>query len=536
MAGRPDDITPSHLAGPAVRSVEPTARRGGGLRALGLVVGLLLALAGTAAVFFTEDPLYLRVALLATCWAFLVAAFLAGGRRADQVAAESREVELRHAYDLELEREVAARKAHEVELERRLRREAEEGMRRELAALRADLAGLAHLRGDLAALGELRNDLGRLRSELTEQLSGELLIERMVMRAQAVRVPADPAGGDGRGLDGALSADAPRSASWEQRTTVEHRPDREDAAAGRALAAPPPSVVLPVPGPPSGIPADRPEPLPRAARPPAPATSTRGPARVDDDPAEVPAPSRPVGSPRPGPRWEPVSAESAPLLPSSPALDLRPAAPSPGPDDPGPTEATRAAEPPAPSAEAPAPPAERPPATGERPTPAPRSRYRVGLDAAPPADAAAPHRHRRAADPDEHRLPTGETRAAHGPAPEPEAAAASARPGPTWEPAAAAPDVSWTPPAWTWPPAAEAAAPEPTSSEPSAWPAAPERVPASGATIAPAEAQGSGHARLEQILADSGVSPTPGRRRRRYRDEDDPQPPDDVLARVLGRP
>jgi hypothetical protein len=32
-----------------------------------------------------------------------------------------------------------------------------------------------------------------------------------------------------------------------------------------------------------------------------------------------------------------------------------------------------------------------------------------------------------------------------------------------------------------------------------------------------------GHDRLEQILADNGVSPTPGRRRR-YRDEDDPPP------------
>ncbi|UOX99913.1 hypothetical protein [Blastococcus sp. PRF04-17] len=39
--------------------------------------------------------------------------------------------------------------------------------------------------------------------------------------------------------------------------------------------------------------------------------------------------------------------------------------------------------------------------------------------------------------------------------------------------------------------------------------------------------------RLDQILAENGVAPTAGgRRRRRYRDEDEP---DDVLARVLGR-
>jgi hypothetical protein len=39
--------------------------------------------------------------------------------------------------------------------------------------------------------------------------------------------------------------------------------------------------------------------------------------------------------------------------------------------------------------------------------------------------------------------------------------------------------------------------------------------------------------RLDEILAENGVSPAAGgRRRRRYRDEDEP---DDVLARVLGR-
>jgi hypothetical protein len=38
--------------------------------------------------------------------------------------------------------------------------------------------------------------------------------------------------------------------------------------------------------------------------------------------------------------------------------------------------------------------------------------------------------------------------------------------------------------------------------------------------------------RLAEILAENGISPSTGRRRRRYRDEDEP---DDVLARVLGR-
>jgi hypothetical protein len=42
----------------------------------------------------------------------------------------------------------------------------------------------------------------------------------------------------------------------------------------------------------------------------------------------------------------------------------------------------------------------------------------------------------------------------------------------------------------------------------------------------------AGHARLEEILAQNGVQPTPGsRQRRRYRDDGGSD--DDVLARVL---
>ena len=191
-----------------------------------LVAGVAVAAAASAAVFLTDNPLLLRVALLAVCWAFVGAAFLAGNRRADQAAAAGREAELRHAYELELEREVAARHEYEVQLESRLRREAEAAMRTELAQLRGELAGLGSLQEDLASvgrlradlaglgelrtqlaalgelrgeiaglgqlraeiagLGELRSDLSRLRTELTEVLSGELLVELMVMRAQSV--------------------------------------------------------------------------------------------------------------------------------------------------------------------------------------------------------------------------------------------------------------------------------------------------------------------------------------------------------------
>jgi hypothetical protein len=74
-------------------------------------------------------------------------------------------------------------------------------LRRELgkvAELRGELAGLAELRTtlaglDLTALAELRTDVGRLRSDPTEQLSGEMLVERVMMRTQTTRtVPVAP--------------------------------------------------------------------------------------------------------------------------------------------------------------------------------------------------------------------------------------------------------------------------------------------------------------------------------------------------------
>ena len=185
-------------------------------RTLTLAGGFVLAVAATLAVFLTDNPKYLQLAVLVMAWAFVLAAFAAGRRGTDRVTAAAREAQLRQAYELELEREVAARREYELDLEHDLRREAEEAMRDELdavraeiaslgrlrdevarvsdlrhdladlsalrddvarvAALRDDLAALRSLRDDLGQLAELRADMGRLRAELTEQLSSEMLI------------------------------------------------------------------------------------------------------------------------------------------------------------------------------------------------------------------------------------------------------------------------------------------------------------------------------------------------------------------------
>ena len=129
MGGRRDDSAPGRSALPPVPPVPPAARRAPAPppawidepdgrepdtapgvaaeedapdRRIWLVVGLALTAGATTAAFFTENPLYLRVALLAVCWAFVIAAFVAGNRRGDRAAAAGREAELRHAYELEL--------------------------------------------------------------------------------------------------------------------------------------------------------------------------------------------------------------------------------------------------------------------------------------------------------------------------------------------------------------------------------------------------------------------------------------------------
>ncbi|QXG74831.1 hypothetical protein KUM42_13280 [Modestobacter sp. L9-4] len=303
MGGRRDDDAPARGALPAVPprpaprrpgpvprpAQQPRAARlpradqpSGRARKAWLAVGLVLAAVATAAVVVTDNPLVLRIVLLAVCWAFVLAAFLSSGRGGDEGDAAAREAELRAAYELELEREVTARHAHEAELEGRLRRESEESMRGELQQLRSQLSGLgrlqddlaavgrlsaqltdlAELRGELAALaqlraqltgvGDLRAELGRLHPEGVEQLSGEVLVERMVMRAQSVRGPAQngpaPAveGFAGRTLEGTPDWSAepePRAGGWDvdsRATRVDADPAADDAEP-RPPTAPPPA-------------------------------------------------------------------------------------------------------------------------------------------------------------------------------------------------------------------------------------------------------------------------------------------------------
>ena len=230
-SSRPPVPLPSRPAPPSRPGPSRTVRGGPAPRTLLLAGGGVLAVVATLLVFLSDNPDLLRVAVVAAVWAFVLASFVAGRGSSEQTEATVREAALRRTYEHELEREVAARREYELELENDLRREAEEAMRTELdalrreltavAELRAEVARVAELRDDVAALsslreevarvgalrddvlaltalrseigqvGELRAELGRLRAELTEQLSSEMLVERIVMRTQASRLTGE---------------------------------------------------------------------------------------------------------------------------------------------------------------------------------------------------------------------------------------------------------------------------------------------------------------------------------------------------------
>src|SRR3954454_11149822 len=152
MPPRQDDEVDWH---PVDRTVDRRSPLVSGRR-LTLIGGFVLAIAATLAVFLTDNAQYLRIAVVAVAWAFVLATFAVGRRQADRVAATAREEELHRAYEHELAREASARREFELEVENEIRRETEDSMRAELDALRTDIAQLGGLREDLAGIGQLR--------------------------------------------------------------------------------------------------------------------------------------------------------------------------------------------------------------------------------------------------------------------------------------------------------------------------------------------------------------------------------------------
>jgi hypothetical protein len=123
------------------------SRRGGRRPGWTLLTALLvLAVAASSALVFTNRTELLKLAVILALWAAVVAAFASViyRRQSDIDHAKARDLKL--VYDLQLDREIAARREYELEVETQLRRELTEELHAqaadEVAALRAELAAL----------------------------------------------------------------------------------------------------------------------------------------------------------------------------------------------------------------------------------------------------------------------------------------------------------------------------------------------------------------------------------------------------------
>ncbi|MGW5645899.1 DUF6779 domain-containing protein [Saccharopolyspora sp. NPDC003752] len=142
-------------------------------RSTALWVGaLVLAAAATAVLVVSNDVRYLRLGLVAALWSALIGAFAVAKLRHRVVQGEELVADRQRIYELELEREIAARHEFELEAEAEARRQAAEESEGEIKELQAELR--------------------RLRESLEQVLGGDVLFERVALRAESTRVRSLP--------------------------------------------------------------------------------------------------------------------------------------------------------------------------------------------------------------------------------------------------------------------------------------------------------------------------------------------------------
>lgn len=122
-------------------------RRGGRRPGWGLLTTLLLlAIASSSALVFTERVALLKLAVILALWAAVAGAFVSVVYRRQSDADQARARDLKLVYDLQLDREISARREYELSLESQLRgelvRESQAQAFDDVAALRAELAAL----------------------------------------------------------------------------------------------------------------------------------------------------------------------------------------------------------------------------------------------------------------------------------------------------------------------------------------------------------------------------------------------------------
>ena len=123
------------------------SRRGGRRPGWGLLTALLvLAIAASSALVFTDRVELLKLAVILSLWAAVVAAFVSVIYRRQSDLDQARARDLKLVYDLQLDREISARREYELTVESQLRHQLASELRAqaadEVASLRAELAAL----------------------------------------------------------------------------------------------------------------------------------------------------------------------------------------------------------------------------------------------------------------------------------------------------------------------------------------------------------------------------------------------------------
>ena len=120
---------------------------------------LVLAILASSTLVFTNRVELLRLAVILSLWAAVLAAFVSVAYRRQSQLDEARARDMKFVYDLQLDREISARREYELSVEAHLRRQLGHELRAqaadEMSALRSELISL---RANLEAL--LGTDLG----------------------------------------------------------------------------------------------------------------------------------------------------------------------------------------------------------------------------------------------------------------------------------------------------------------------------------------------------------------------------------------
>jgi len=277
-----------------------------------LTVLLVLAIAASTALVFTNRVELLKLAVILALWAAVVGAFVSViyRRQSDADSAKARDLKL--VYDLQLEREISARREYELNVEAHLRRELAHELRTqsadEVAALRAELNSL---RTTLEILFD--TDLAHRPALETDRSYAEWTPAPQPVRPDRVassRITEVPPDEDNRSADDViidvpeepLLPPAPVSADDAAYRGSHRRPSEETGWIPPVRAdTPPPNRGL-------WTPPSAPAPSP-AAEPPAPMPPAAEPRRREPIPAPPPGdlwtPSQPAAPQQAAPLWTP---------------------------------------------------------------------------------------------------------------------------------------------------------------------------------------------------------------------------------------